>query len=108
MDDISTFYHIDMHRVAFQFKIMSLRGKGFYKMDQYLPIEPYPMEKNRGRPNNKRREENEQRLKKLTPNFQEKGYMLHAPFASNKDTINVSCDKISLIFKERTQWKFNL
>ena len=29
MDHISNFYHIDMYRVAYQFKIMPLRGKKF-------------------------------------------------------------------------------
>ena len=53
-----------MYRVAYQFKIMPLRGKNLYKMDQYPLIEPLPMEKNRGRPKNKRmRKENEQRPK---------------------------------------------
>ena len=64
MDGISTFYHINMYRTVYQFKIMSIRDKKFYKMDQYLPIEPHLVEKNRGRPKNKRmREENEQRPK---------------------------------------------
>ena len=55
MDRIFSFYHIDMYRVAYQFKIMPLRCKKFYKMDWYLLIEPPPMEKNRGRIKNKRR-----------------------------------------------------
>ena len=48
MDQISSFYHIDMYRVSYQFKIMPLRSKRFYKMDQYLPIKPPHVEKNRG------------------------------------------------------------
>ena len=38
MDHISNFYHIDMYRAAYQFKIMSLRGKKLHKMDQYLQL----------------------------------------------------------------------
>ena len=73
IDQISNFYYIDMYRVAYQFKIMSLRSKRFYKMDQYLPIEPPPMEKNRRRLKTKRREENEQRPKKTSTKFSRKG-----------------------------------
>ena len=87
MDHIFSFNHIDMYRVAYHFKIMPLRGKKFYKMVWYLPIEPPPVQNNKGRPKNKtRREENEKRRNKLTQNLQEEGYKLHAPSASNKDT----------------------
>ena len=80
IDQISSFYYIEMYRASYQFKIMSLRIKRFYKMDQYIPIEPSHVEKKRGNPKTKRRDENEQRPKKLAQNFQEKGYicyMLH-------------------------------
>ena len=74
MDQISSLYHIDMYRAAYQFKIMPLRSKRFYKMDQYLLIEPPPMEKNGGRPKTKRRrEEREQRPKKIGTKLSRKG-----------------------------------
>ena len=90
IDQISSFYHIYMYSLVYQFKIMPLRSKRFYKMDQYLPIEPPPMEKkNRGRAKtNRRREEHEQRPKKLAQNLKENGYMLHAPSTSKYDTTN--------------------
>ena len=47
IDHIFSFYHIDMYTVGYQFKIMPLIGKRFYKMDQYLPIEPPNVEKDR-------------------------------------------------------------
>ena len=91
MYHISSFYHIDMYRAAYQFKTMSFRGKRFYKMDQILPIETSPFEKNRGRPKNKGiREENEQISKHYgTKLSKKKGYILHTPSTSNKDTIKL-------------------
>ena len=64
LDQISSFYHIDMYRVDYQSKIMSLRSKRFCKMDQYLPIEPPLVEKNRGRLKTKRMREGHEQIPK--------------------------------------------
>ena len=56
-------------------------------MDRYLPIETPPMEKNRGRLKNKRRKKRMNKdLNIMTHNFQEKVYILHALYVSNKCT----------------------
>ena len=74
---------------------MPLRGKKFYKMDQYLPIEPLPVEKNRGRPKNKRmREVNEQRPKHYGTKLSRKGVHVTCSICKQQGHNEVGCLKV--------------
>ena len=88
-DHISKWYHRGSWEVAYKYKIMPIRRKRFYNLQNYLPIAPPNVEKKKGKPKTKRiRGENEpspviSRKKMLL----EKVIMLHIVFVISKVTI---------------------
>ena len=47
-------YHKDSWEAAYRYKIMLVRGKRFYKLQNYLPIAPPNVENKKGRPQTKK------------------------------------------------------
>ena len=56
---ISRFYHKDTYLCSYRTKFQPVRGKGFWKVDKFQPMEPPPLSILPGRPTKKRKRTNE-------------------------------------------------
>ena len=77
-------------------------------MNQYLPIEPPLMEKNRERPKSKRmREENEERPKQTGTKLSRNGVHVKCSICKLQGHNKVSCLKVSKLISSCLQLMFN-